>query len=295
MAPPSSKSRISPRKFLHPVKLSQAHFDQALAKLEEQVEDTELEEDRPLVEICSSVSLHDVLNFFEGRDSLGFRIRFCPENDRDEFNLATDPKRIMGRLFAVELPSSPHEIAGANISHQILSQVSLHTLPEVYAMGSPRLRIGAKLKEPDMTLTPDDLGIGGPILDDGTGNPFPNLVVEIALSEALKQLRKELADWISAHTSVQVAIGIKIFPERHGTRRMLALLHRRGAVNPDQSIEFGTDVGTAAGLALQIFVSDLYFGIPPAHLSVQLRTAIQANEVLAVSLQQLQVKIMKRL
>jgi hypothetical protein len=143
-----------------------------------------------------------------------------------------------------------------------------------------------------MTLTPRGLRIGGPILDDGMGDPFPNLVVEIAFSEALTQLRRELAEWISVHTSVQIAVGIKIFPERHGTRRMLALLYRRGVPNPDQSIEFGTDVGTAAGLALQIFVSDLYFGIPPADLPPPLQAAILANEVVAVSLQELQGQIL---
>jgi hypothetical protein len=124
------------------------------------------------------------------------------------------------------------------------------------------------------------------------GNPFPNLVVEVALSEPLTQLMRELADWISGHTSVRIAIGIKIFPEKHSARRMLALLYRRGVQNPDQSIEFGTDVGTAAGLSLRLFVSDLYFGIPYPDLPLLLQGAILANEVVAVSLQELQGHIM---
>ena len=47
---------------------------------------------------------------------------------------------------------------------------------------SPRMMIGSKKKEPDMSLNPKGGGFGNGMLDNGFGFPFPNLVVEVASS-----------------------------------------------------------------------------------------------------------------
>ena len=102
-------------------------------------------------------------------------------------------------------------------------------------------------------------------------------------------MRAELDRWISAFTSVRVAIGIKIFGQRtNGTRRMLALVYRRGVANPDQEVEFGTTLPTAAGLQLTIQVADLYHGtaLPPGYA---------VGDTLAIDLAPLQGEILSSL
>jgi hypothetical protein len=77
---------------------------------------------------------------------------------------------------------------------------------------SSTAQIGHILKEPDGGVRPVQLVIGGNVLDAGFGRPFANLVVEVAYKhESLKLLQNELLIWIGSNTSVQVAIGVKIF------------------------------------------------------------------------------------
>jgi hypothetical protein len=90
------------------------------------------------------------------------------------------------------------------------------------------------------------------------------LVIEVAHQcESLPKLSVELRNWISTRTSVQVAIGIKIFaPQADQSCRLLALVYQRDCPhNPEQAVEFGTNVGDAAGLALTIRLADLYHGV----------------------------------
>ena len=94
--------------------------------------------------------------------------------------------------------------------------------------------------------------------------PFPNLVIEVAHQcESLPKLKIELRNWMSTSTSVQVAIGIKIFaPQADESCRLLALVYQRDCLhNPEQTVEFGTNVGDAAGLAVTIRLADLYNGV----------------------------------
>jgi hypothetical protein len=59
-----------------------------------------------------------------------------------------------------------------------------------------------------------------------------------------------------------VAIVIKIFERRvDGTRRMLILVFRRGRGNPEQQVEFGTDIGICAGRVVSIRLADLHHGL----------------------------------
>jgi hypothetical protein len=123
------------------------------------------------------------------------------------------------------------------------------------------MRYGGILKEPDESFSPIQLKINQNILDNGYGSPFPNLVIEIAhQNESLISLQEELAAWIGIHTSVQIAVGIKIFVHSaNGTRRLLAHLYKRF---PNiQSVEFGTNLSNHNGLSLRFPLSDLYYGI----------------------------------
>jgi hypothetical protein len=146
-------------------------------------------------------------------------------------------------------------------------------------------------------LRPIQLVVGGNVLDAGFGCPFPNIVVEVAYkNESLANLQNELHAWIGNNTSVQVAIGVKIFGLRDdGSRRMLALLYQRGVVGPAQSVEFGTNVRNAAGLNLSFPLMDLYFGVAQANIPLPVQPLIGNVTIIVVDLAQLQASILRHL
>jgi hypothetical protein len=74
-------------------------------------------------------------------------------------------------------------------------------------------------------------------------------------------LRDVIRNWLTAATSVQVAIGIKIFTAR--SRRYRAILGVRNS--PPWEIEFGTNAG-AGPITLDFPFALLYHGapLPPA-------------------------------
>jgi hypothetical protein len=115
--------------------------------------------------------------------------------------------------------------------------------------------------------------------------PFPNLVIEVAHSnKSQPKLKTELRNWISDDTSVQVAIGIKIFgPRVNGITSVLvlALVYQRDCpLNQEQAVEFGTNVGDAAGLALTIRLADLYHGVAfPAGVNAAATVAVDLADV----------------
>ena len=92
----------------------------------------------------------------------------------------------------------------------------------------------------------------------------------------------ELRNWISDDTSVQVAIGIRIFaPQADESCRLLALVCQRDCPhNPEQTVEFGTNVGDAAGLTATIRLADLYHGVAlPAGVDAAATVAIDLADV----------------
>jgi len=143
---------------------------------------------------------------------------------------------------------------------------------------SPRCELGNRRgKEPDMSLTPAGLAIGGNILDNGKGCPFPSIVIEVAYkNEPLDPhcgsqsvgIRDVIRNWLSPQTSVQVVIGIKIFERQD--RRYRAILAVRNAP-AWQEVEFGNvnrsgrPIG-AGPITLEFPLALLYQGValPPA-------------------------------
>ncbi len=107
---------------------------------------------------------------------------------------------------------------------------------------SPTCKIGPQCgKEPDMSISSGGLMIGGSIMDNGYGFPFPHVVIEIAYkNESLNGLCKIIDHWMLSQTSVQVAIGIKIFFISQGQPRryqaVFAILN-----SPTEEVEFGMD------------------------------------------------------
>ncbi len=113
---------------------------------------------------------------------------------------------------------------------------SIQLIDTIEVEPSPRCRLGTRRgKEPDLSLTPSGLTIGGNILDDGKGFPFPNIVIEVAFkNEALDPdprsqsvgFRDVIGNWLSPQTSAQVAIGLKIFTGRRRSYRAILGIRR---------------------------------------------------------------------
>jgi hypothetical protein len=173
----------------------------------------------------------------------------------------------LGKYIAYDLAKVGHERPVSEIRTQIQKNIlraanNFDAIDEFSSDGSPLFRIGGKGKEPDGKFSPKQLQIGGIVRDVGFGFPFPALVIEIALThESLNELKSELLDWIGFHTSVQVAIGVKIFRQKvDGSRRIVGLLYRRNHAAIE--IEFGSDVPIVSGLIMSFPITDLYVGVP---------------------------------
>jgi hypothetical protein len=69
---------------------------------------------------------------------------------------------------------------------------------------------------------------------------------------------------------------------------MLALLYRKGVANPTQSVEFGTDVGNAAGL-------NLSFPLAKANIPLLIQPLIRNDTMILLDLAQLQASILLEL
>jgi hypothetical protein len=242
------------------------------------------------VVIRSNLSLSDIDAYFEKHDTdMRLRSKFSPSADYnpDEDPLPNaNPDEIFGDLIATDLPTPAHELAAGNLLSQIVGKLRDKGLRDIDQAASIRTRIGRISKEADGSLFPRALRVGGAIQHIGDSRgifPFPNLVIEVAHQfESLPKLRVELRNWISTRTSVQVAIGIKIFaPQADERCRLLALVYQRDCPhNPEQAVEFGSDVGDAAGLAVTIRLADLYHGVAlPAGLDAAATVAIDLADV----------------
>lgn len=122
--------------------------------------------------------------------------------------------------------------------------------------------------------------------------PFPNFILKVAYkNESLPALRANLLRWVDhRYSSVQVAIGIKIFPGCITSRRV-AILHQRGQLV--QEVEFGMDQNRPGPMTIEFPIGMIYTGaaLPPAlagredHLIfidlIALRATINAAVVLS--------------
>jgi hypothetical protein len=111
---------------------------------------------------------------------------------------------------------------------------------------------------------------------DGSGNRWPNIIVEVAFSETEEHVLAKAEEWLNTAQNpdhgVQQVIVIKLeYPGlTDGHRRMKAWRYERGADdNPVQEIEFGNhgpDNGATQpgipGMQLHIPISSLYLPLP---------------------------------
>jgi hypothetical protein len=175
-----------------------------------------------------------------------------------------------GRVVIYSLPSFVHEDTSASITQSIIKQVQragndIDLMDSLRTGGQPTCRTGDHGQEPDSRVTPVDLAVGGAVLAAVGNFPFPNVIVEIAYkNDSLPRLRAKLERWMDpAYSSVQVAIGVKIFPGPVDSRRV-AILHRRG--EPIEEVEFGLHQARPAPLTITFPLGAIYFGValPPS-------------------------------
>jgi len=128
-----------------------------------------------------------------------------------------------GRVLIYSISSDIHVATAGKILSMIQKEVliagnSIEMIHTIKVQASPTCRLGPQRgKEPNMSISPAGLTIGGSIMDNGYGYPFPHVVIEIAYkNESLSSLRKVIDHWMLPLTSVQVAIGIKIFVTSQG-------------------------------------------------------------------------------
>ncbi|KAH9076524.1 hypothetical protein Ae201684P_010468 [Aphanomyces euteiches] len=147
-----------------------------------------------------------------------------------------------GQVVIYSLPTETHERTADRIETSITEQIceagnDIRLRRSIY-IGRPTCRIGEdRGEEADLALTPVGLSVDGPILQSSRGFAFPNVVVEIAYkNDSLPRLRAKLARWMSDETSVQVAIGIKIFPT---SLNRTAILRLRGPPAQVTHVAFG--------------------------------------------------------
>ena len=274
--------------------LTVSDFFKAAKTMEMQLSSSSDSEFDPVI-IRRNLRMSDFRNYLDKNGHkipVRLRLKFCPSEtydpDEDCFPDA-DPDHIFGDLIAMAMPSPVHEEVGGDIHHQVIfALLEDYGLKDLKSTGSLLCRIGRICKEPDISFAPRGLKVGGPIKCMGTGSkPFPNLVLEVAYrNESLSQLKMELMTWISRQTSVMVAIGIKIFTTRvDRSRRMLILVYTRNTGrNPQQAVEFGSNIGNAAGLSIFLRLGDLYHGVP-------LSNDVNPDSTITIDLQLLQESI----
>jgi hypothetical protein len=265
--------------------------------LYENIQAVDFDFETPII-IKSDISLQNVLDFTKKHDEkLSFRVCFHPNrcNDPEE---EKDPRKILGKYIAYDLPTSVHEVTASTIVFQILKGVQkasndIDMLDHIESSGSSKARYGATVKEPDAGLRPKRLNISPPnVLDQGDGFPFPNIVIEIAYqNESFQLLLDELASWISEFTSVQIALGVKIFGRRvDGSRRLVAILLRRNA--PMQMVEFGTNIHALVDQQLFFPLAELFANVNPADIPDKIQDLIDDNTNLGIDLQDLRTAIL---
>jgi len=151
---------------------------------------------------------------------------------------------INGDVIIYELPSRPHSQAIA----RIIGLVEVFNLGvannSLIAGTSTRLTLGPNtVLEPDIDLRPVGLTVP-PALADATGLTFPDVVWEVAWSQAYRQLHNFAPIYLGPNTSIQLYGALKIYPRRiNQTFALLVVLYSRANVpltTPVHAISFGT-------------------------------------------------------
>ncbi|KAK1933859.1 hypothetical protein P3T76_011619 [Phytophthora citrophthora] len=172
-------------------------------------------------------------------------------NDDDEFRFWDyEPFNAKsGRVVLYFFPTAVQALAVSKIITKIRSELvrigndeelseTLLTLP------SPTLRFGIHLRLPDGALEPRDAFFKG----------LPNVVVHSAYTETWSHLEEKLRSYMTPTTTVQVAIGIKMF---RSEKRIM--IFRR--IDDDNFYEDEVDLTTTEPGCISISVEALYHGV----------------------------------
>ena len=236
--------------------------------------------------VLEQVPLREVEIFLRDTDFLGFNVRFEPHS---QFEVSNESE-VLGTLFAVERVTRQHGSASGTLPLDIILAVERISPGELMLTGPFDFKFDNYIKQPDAALFPRRARIGTEILDDGFGFPTPNLVIETAFSESRAQLVRELTAWISASTSVQVAVGIKMYPNVHQGDRAEAIVFRRGVSNPEQVVQFSPDAGDCPALVFHL--KDLFFGVVEK-LPLAIQDRIARDETIKIDLRRLRDEILR--
>ncbi|ETV78607.1 hypothetical protein H257_08102 [Aphanomyces astaci] len=209
------------------------------------------------VVLCEATTWNDFERWLKSNEGRVRRWVFEPLADRP-------PGK--GRVVIYSIPSSILEETAGFVNSSIVMQIQeagndIRLFSTVRWKASPTCRTRDFGQEPDASLTPVGLTIGGSVLAAGPDFPYPNVIVEVAYkNDSLERLRAKLDRWMSDTTSVQVAIGIKI--DAASPSRVAILLQRGQPVMPP--VEFGhPDPGP---LQISFPLASVYAGValPPA-------------------------------
>ena len=156
----------------------------------------------------------------------------------------------MGKIVFNEVPCAAHEVASGELMKFIvleLSHISCNLENTIEQIpGKDVLWTTGRVKLPDGGLNTD--------LD----SQYPNVVIEVAYSESMPQMREEVHNWILFTDHVQISIGIKIYKvNTKGQRKMIILYEDRQGWT--QEIEFGIE---KTPQPLRIPIAVLYRAIP---------------------------------
>lgn len=178
------------------------------------------------VVVCECISSDDFVDWLDKNEGVLRRWEYEPLSDTT------------GRVVIYCLPTLVHERPAGNIVDSVCEQVQrigndFDLIDTLESHASPRLHTGDRNQEPDQSLKPAGARAG----------TFPNLIVEIAYFNGSWD---ELNRWMDPSTTVQVAIGVKIFTS---IRRRAILLRRNG---PAQEVEFGEDVESPEPLSFPL-------------------------------------------
>ncbi|KAH9130423.1 hypothetical protein LEN26_008539 [Aphanomyces euteiches] len=179
------------------------------------------------------------------------RWEFEPHND------GTDK----GRVVVYSLPSFVHEATAGCISSSVIEQIQMAgneiTLIRTVHLMPSTCWTGDRGQKPNIRIIPVGLRVGGAVLSATRNRPYPNIVVEVAYkNNSLQRLRVKIERWMQA-TSVQVAIGIKIFAS---SERRVAIIHQRGREEPVTIVEFGHP--NPGPVQLSFPLASVYTGVP---------------------------------
>jgi hypothetical protein len=270
------------------------HINKARVEITNRDKEVPVEDDvdRPVV-VCESTTLDEWERFVANHEDFHFKgVKFQPDSTAGN----------TGRFIIHDVPRVEHEHTIGAIRFQVYksmlrNNVSLDECESTFIESNAMTcRIGNVGKEADFSLKPVDLlpQHVHNLTCNSLGDTFPTLVLEVAFeNESAPVLLEELALWVSAATSVQVAIGIKLYPV---SKKLRAIMFRRATAGagPEFNEEFGVGVVyPAAGLFLTFPVSDLFANFPLAQCAPTVQASINAGDDIRTDLSIVRDRIYK--